>query len=71
MTDWTEKYRPTTLAEIRGNNKARDALGEWAKSWDEHGECVILHGSPGVGKTSAAHALANDMDWSKIGRAHV
>lgn len=66
MTDWTEKYRPTTLAEIRGNNKARDALGEWAKSWDEHGECVILHGNPGVGKTSAAHALANDMDWSTI-----
>jgi replication factor C large subunit len=24
---------------------------------------VILHGSPGVGKTSAAHALANDMGW--------
>ncbi len=66
MTDWTEKYRPTTLAEVRGNNKARDALREWAESWDEHRESVILHGSPGVGKTSAAHALANDMNWSTI-----
>ncbi|RRJ33411.1 replication factor C large subunit [Halocatena pleomorpha] len=66
MTDWTEKYRPTTLDEVRGNNKARDALRKWAESWDEHRESAILHGSPGVGKTSAAHALANDMNWSTI-----
>ncbi|WP_327052939.1 replication factor C large subunit [Halomicrococcus gelatinilyticus] len=61
--DWTEKYRPSTLSEVRGNNKARDALAEWAETWDEHGDAVILHGSPGVGKTSAAHALAADMGW--------
>ncbi|WP_408958389.1 replication factor C large subunit [Natrinema sp. 74] len=63
MTDWTEKYRPTTLSEVRGNNKARDQLEEWAESWDEHRKSVIVHGSPGVGKTSAAHALAEDMGW--------
>ncbi|MBZ6493340.1 replication factor C large subunit [Natrinema longum] len=63
MTDWTETYRPTTLSEVRGNNKARDQLEEWAKSWDDHRKSVIVHGSPGVGKTSAAHALANDMGW--------
>ncbi len=66
MVDWTEKYRPSTLSEVRGNNKARDKLHEWAKTWDEHGDAVILHGSPGVGKTSAAHALANDMGWPTI-----
>jgi replication factor C large subunit len=66
MTDWTEKYRPSTLAEVRGNNKARDALREWGESWDNHREAAILHGNPGVGKTSAAHALANDMDWMTI-----
>jgi replication factor C large subunit len=63
MSDWTEKYRPSTLSEVRGNDKARDALKEWAETWDDHGEAVVLHGSPGVGKTSAAHALANDMGW--------
>ncbi|MDQ2051526.1 replication factor C large subunit [Natronolimnohabitans sp. A-GB9] len=63
MSDWTEKYRPTTLSEVRGNNKARDQLEEWAKTWDDHRDAVIVHGSPGVGKTSAAHALANDMGW--------
>ncbi|MFC4542403.1 replication factor C large subunit [Halosolutus amylolyticus] len=63
MSDWTETYRPTTLSEVRGNNKARDKLKEWAETWDEHRDAVIVHGSPGVGKTSAAHALANDMGW--------
>ena len=63
MVDWTEKYRPTTLSAVRGNNKARDALEEWADTWGDHGEAVVVHGSPGVGKTSAAHALASDKGW--------
>ncbi|RXK51586.1 replication factor C large subunit [Halorientalis pallida] len=66
MSDWTEKYRPSTLSEVRGNDKARDALREWGRTWDEHGEAAILHGSPGIGKTSAAHALASDMGWDTV-----
>ena len=66
MADWTERYRPSTLSEVRGNDKARDAFAEWARSWDDHREAVVLHGSPGVGKTSAAHALANDMGWKTV-----
>ncbi|MFC4357155.1 replication factor C large subunit [Halobium salinum] len=66
MTDWTEKYRPSTLSEVRGNDKARDAFAEWARSWDDHRKAVILHGRPGVGKTSAAHALAADMGWETV-----
>ncbi|KYH26534.1 replication factor C large subunit [Halalkalicoccus paucihalophilus] len=66
MADWTETYRPSTLSEVRGNDKARDALREWAENWEDHRKAVILHGSPGVGKTSAAHALANDFDWPTI-----
>ena len=66
MTDWTEKYRPSTLSEVRGNDKARDALEEWADTWESHREAVVLHGSPGVGKTSAAHALASDLGWPTI-----
>ncbi|PSP69542.1 AAA family ATPase, partial [Halobacteriales archaeon QH_8_67_27] len=64
--DWTEKYRPSSLSEIRGNDKARDALQEWADTWEDHREAVVLHGSPGVGKTSAAHALASDEGWATI-----
>jgi replication factor C large subunit len=66
MTDWTEKYRPSTLSAVRGNDKARDALAEWGETWDDHREAVVVHGSPGVGKTSAAHALAADMGWETV-----
>ena len=64
MSDWTERYRPQTLSAVRGNDAARQELEEWASTWDDHGKAAILHGNPGVGKTSAAHALANDMGWS-------
>ncbi len=66
MADWTEKYRPGTLSELRGNDKAREKLEEWARTWEDHRETVIVHGSPGVGKTSAAHALAADNGWPTI-----
>ena len=66
MADWTETYRPDSLDELRGNDKAREALQEWADTWDDHREAVVLHGSPGVGKTSAAHALASDRGWAVV-----
>lgn len=66
MADWTERYRPDTLKALRGNDKARDALRSWARAWPDEGRAVILHGSPGVGKTSAAHALAADMGWEPV-----
>ncbi|MEZ3142877.1 replication factor C large subunit [Halobaculum sp. MBLA0143] len=66
MSDWTEKYRPSSLSELRGNDSAVDAVREWARSWDDHGEAAVLHGSPGIGKTSAAHALAADRGWETV-----
>ncbi|PSQ06083.1 AAA family ATPase [Halobacteriales archaeon QS_6_71_20] len=66
MTDWTERYRPSSLSELRGNDKAAEGVREWADTWDDHGEALVVHGSPGVGKTSAAHALAADMGWETV-----
>ncbi len=66
MTDWTEKYRPTSLNAVKGNESSLADLREWADNWDDHKQAVILHGVPGIGKTTAAHALANDMEWEAM-----
>ena len=69
MEDWTEKYRPKSLDEIVGNEKAVIELRKWANSWvkgvPKH-RAVILSGKPGTGKTSSAIALANDFGWTSI-----
>jgi replication factor C large subunit len=64
--DWAEKYRPRSLGEIIGNDAAVKALKKWAGTFGEGRRAVILYGGPGVGKTSAALALAHDMGWDYI-----
>ncbi|MGF3584995.1 MAG: replication factor C large subunit, partial [Thermoplasmatota archaeon] len=69
MEDWTEKYRPKTLDEVIGNERAVIELRKWAKSWDSgtpKKRALILSGKPGTGKTSSAIALANDYKWALI-----
>jgi replication factor C large subunit len=69
MLDWAEKYRPTSLKVVAGNPSAVGQLQSWAVSWEEgrpKKRAVILVGHPGVGKTSAAHALARDFAWGVI-----
>lgn len=67
--DWTEKYRPNTLSHIIGNPKAVGTLRDWAQSWTDGKvakKAVVIMGNPGIGKTSAAVALANDMGWGLV-----
>jgi len=66
VADWTEKYRPTTLSEVRGHDSDVADVREWAETWDDHREALIIHGPPGIGKTTTAHALANEMGWSAM-----
>ena len=70
MEDWTEKYRPRSLDEIAGNERAVSALRSWARQWSSgkipQKRAVILSGSAGTGKTSSALALANDFGWIPI-----
>jgi replication factor C large subunit len=67
--EWTEKYRPKTLSQVRGNDKAITALRNWAEAWNS-GKPVkkglIIAGKSGTGKTSAAYALASDYNWGLI-----
>ena len=69
MGDWTEKYRPKSLDEVIGNERAIIELRNWASLWYEKipkKRAVILSGKAGTGKTSSALALANDFGWTAI-----
>jgi len=69
VTNWAEKYRPKRLDDVVGNPTAIAELRKWAQSWSKgvpEKRAVILQGDAGVGKTSAALALANDFGWIPI-----
>ncbi|MGC8496128.1 MAG: replication factor C small subunit [Candidatus Micrarchaeia archaeon] len=64
---WTEKYRPKSLDDIIGQK----AIVERLKSFVERGNfpSMIFAGSPGVGKTACAIAMANDLYKENINSA--
>ena len=69
MENWTEKYRPRTLGDIIGNHQALAILRNWGRDWRQgtvQKKALILCGGPGVGKTSAALALAHDQGWESV-----
>ncbi len=69
MIDWTEKYRPKTVKQIVGNHSQVRKFLSWAQDWKQgkpKKKAVVLSGKPGIGKTSAAYALAHDFNWLPI-----
>src|SRR4030088_3735585 len=69
MIAGAEKYRPRDLDDVAGNPTAVAELRKWAAA-SQRGRpdkrAVILQGPPGIGKTSAALGLANEMGWSVV-----
>ncbi|KAG4419893.1 hypothetical protein IFR04_006930 [Cadophora malorum] len=70
---WTTKYAPTSLNQICGNKAAVERIGEWLRGWPKAHKynfqqkgpdglggyrAIIIHGPPGIGKTTAAHLAA-------------
>ncbi|KAB8278505.1 hypothetical protein BDV30DRAFT_222681 [Aspergillus minisclerotigenes] len=70
---WTTKYAPTSMNMICGNKTAVEKLQSWLRDWHKNAKgnfskpgkdgtgiyrAVMIHGPPGIGKTTAAHLVA-------------
>jgi replication factor C large subunit len=61
----TEKYRPKKIGEYIGHKEIVEEFVEWMREWKQ-GQALILHGPPGVGKTSLVHAFAKENNLELI-----
>ncbi len=70
---WTVKYAPTSTSMICGNKSQVEKLQTWLRNWRNNAKTrfikggkdgsgnfrsVMIHGPPGIGKTTAAHLVA-------------
>ena len=70
---WTVKYAPNAVSMVCGNKGQVEKLQNWLRAWPGNSKtgfkkpgkdgsgiwrAIILHGPPGVGKTTAAHLAA-------------
>ncbi len=64
--NWTEKYRPTSFAEVRGQEEAIKKIKSFIEEFSLgkltkiRKKSLLLYGPPGTGKTALAHITAKE-----------
>lgn len=64
---WSDKYSPTSVSEMVGNEESRATVVEWLAKWKPGTKPVLMVGPPGTGKTTTAFLLARQFDYDLIG----
>ena len=74
---WTEKYRPTRISDLVGNEQAILELVKWVSEWKAYFESsskskipdsniVLISGPPGIGKTTLATVAVKNANFFPI-----
>lgn len=78
---WTVKYAPNDIVQLCGNKGQINKLKTWLSNWFENAKhdfknpgqdgsgvfrACLISGPPGIGKTSAAHLVANNLGFDVL-----
>lgn len=65
MSPWVERHRPKDFSEVKGQDEAIHKIRRFLEEFNllnNTKKAIILHGPPGVGKTTIAHVIAKETD---------
>lgn len=68
--NWSEKYRPTSINDLYLSYDNKNKILKWISDFKNKEKnftnCLILHGPPGIGKTSLANIILESNDFDII-----